>query len=103
MPRLRMKLNADVLFVVSKRLLDEIDVRPSAVVGRVERGYICREGFQERAQFARRRTVLRGMSGDQPRWPRSGHRADLCSQVVMSVRGNAEHRRCRLAVGATMR
>jgi hypothetical protein len=30
------RLNGDVLFTVSKRLFDELDVRPGAVVWRVE-------------------------------------------------------------------
>lgn len=43
------KLNADVLFAVPKRLLDELDVRPGAVVWRVERDDERREGLEERA------------------------------------------------------
>lgn len=43
------KLNADVLLAVPKRLLDKLDVRPGAVVWRVERDDIRREGLQERA------------------------------------------------------
>lgn len=41
----RNKLNADVLFAVPKRLLDKLDVRPGAVVWRVERDNIRREGL----------------------------------------------------------
>jgi hypothetical protein len=43
------KLNADVLFAVPKRLLNKLDVRPGAIVWRVERHDVRREGLQERA------------------------------------------------------
>ena len=43
------KLNTDVLFAIPKRLLDELNVWPCAVVWRVERDDIRREGVQERA------------------------------------------------------
>jgi hypothetical protein len=39
------KLNADVLFAVPKRLLNKLDVCPGAVVWRVERDDIRREGL----------------------------------------------------------
>lgn len=78
---MRIKLNADVLFTISKRVLDELDVRPSAVVWSVERDHICRKDFQERAQLVRWRTFLRGLRGDQPRWPWCGHRANLWNEL----------------------
>lgn len=43
------KLNADVLFAVPKSLLNKLDIRPGAVVWRVERDDIRREGLQEHA------------------------------------------------------
>lgn len=67
------KLNGNVLFAVPELLLDEFDVRPRAVVWRVERDDISREGLKERAQVVRRRTFLRRVSGDQPGWPWGGH------------------------------
>lgn len=67
------KLNANVLLVVPKRVLDKLDVWPGPVVWRVERDDIRRENFQERAYVVRRGAFLRRMSGDQPGRPWRRH------------------------------
>jgi hypothetical protein len=45
----KQKLNVDVLFAVPKRFPDKLDIWPGAVVWRVERDDVGREGLQERA------------------------------------------------------